>query len=253
MDISLHNAAEQVDSGKKAPLKLYKSIIFTKKQKGYLVVKRVLDVVFAGLLLILLSPAFLLIALTIKLTSSGPVLFRQERMGQYGKPILIYKFRTMYRDAPNVATAELSDPDQYITPVGRLLRATSMDELPQLLNILKGNMAFIGPRPLILSETGIHTSRLQEGVYFLRPGLTGLAQVNGRDLVSPEHKVAYDVEYLHTFGWKQDFSILFRTVAAVWKRDGIAEGTQTEFKVEPETVESAEPIKVTEENYDQVP
>jgi O-antigen biosynthesis protein WbqP len=207
-----------------AELKLYPSISFTPAQRRYCVVKRASDIILSALLLLLLSPLFLMVALIIKATSRGPVFFRQERMGQFGKSILVYKFRTMHCNTPNVATCELHDPDQYITRAGRFLRVTSLDELPQLINILRGDMSFIGPRPLILSETEIHTGRLQRGIYYLRPGLTGLAQINGRDLVSQEQKIRYDEEYLHSFSFKLDCKIFFQTIKAVLKRDGISEG-----------------------------
>lgn len=212
------------NSHKVADLKLYPSISFTPSQRRYCVVKRALDIILSSLLLLLLSPLFLTIALIVKATSRGPVLFRQKRMGQFGKTILVYKFRTMYCSAPNVATCKLHNPDQYITPVGRFLRVTSLDELPQLINILHGDMSFIGPRPLILSETEIHTGRMQRGIYYLRPGLTGLAQINGRDIVSQRQKIRYDEEYLHSFSFKMDCKIFFQTIKAVLKRDGISEG-----------------------------
>lgn len=225
-----------------AELKLYPSISFTASQRRYRAVKRAADIIFSVLLLLLFSPIFLVVALTIKATSRGPVFFRQERMGQFGKTILVYKFRTMYRDAPNVATCNLHNPDQYITPVGRFLRVTSLDELPQLLNILRGDMSFIGPRPLILSEKEIHTGRMQRGIYYLRPGLTGLAQINGRDLVSQEQKILFDEEYLRSFCMKMDCKIFFQTIGAVLKRDGISEGDSSSFETlddvsEPETSE----------------
>jgi O-antigen biosynthesis protein WbqP len=227
------------DSYRSADLKLYPSITFTESQRRYRVVKRAADIILSALLLLLLSPLFLIVAIIIKANSRGPVLFRQERMGQFGKTILVYKFRTMYSDAPNVATCDLHNPDQYITPVGRFLRVTSIDELPQLINILCGDMSFIGPRPLILSEKEVHIGRMQKGIYYLKPGLTGLAQISGRDLVSQEQKILYDEEYLHSFCMKLDCKIVLQTIKTVLKRDGIAEG-DTAFCENPNNISELE-------------
>lgn len=230
MEVSPHNIINKKKSRSfsEAELKLYPSAIFTPEQRRYSTVKRMVDVFFSSLLLILFLPLFAIIALAIMLTSRGSVFFRQERMGRYGKTILVYKFRTMYCNTPNVATCKLHNPDQYITPVGRFLRVTSLDELPQLINILRGDMSFIGPRPLILSEKEVHSDRMQKGVYCLRPGLTGLAQISGRDLVTHTQKVKFDEEYLHTFCLKLDCRIFFRTIWAVLKRDGVSEGDSAE-------------------------
>ena len=226
MEVSPHTTTDRDKKNhfSRIDLKLYPSAVFTPAQRRYCVIKRILDVFFATLLLILCLPVFAVVALAIVVTSRGPVFFRQERMGRYGKTILVFKFRSMSCNAPNVATCKLHNPDQYITSVGRFLRVTSLDELPQLINILRGDMSFVGPRPLILAERGIHIGRMQKGVYCLRPGLTGLAQVSGRDLVTVTQKVKLDEEYLHRFCMKLDWQIIFRTIGAVAKQDGVSEG-----------------------------
>lgn len=240
MEVSPHDTANKTKRNhpSEIDLKLYPSAVFTPAQQRYSRVKRITDFIFAFLLSLLSLPLFAIISLAILISTHDPVLFRQERMGRYGKTILVYKFRTMYCNAPNVATCKLHNPDQYITPIGRLLRVTSLDELPQLINILRGDMSFVGPRPLILSEKEIHVGRMQKGVYCLRPGLTGLAQVSGRDLVSNTQKVKLDEEYLHTFCMKLDCRIFFRTIGAVLKHDGVSEGDEAEHGTSDEVDES---------------
>ncbi|NLJ30265.1 MAG: sugar transferase [Clostridiales bacterium] len=219
-------------------LRVYETYCPTRGQKHYVPLKRFFDIILSGTMLVLLSPIFFLSAAAIKLDSHGPVLFRQKRVGRNGRKIIVYKFRSMDLSAPkNRSTASLRDSEKYITRVGRILRKTSLDEIPQLINILRGDMSIIGPRPLIPQENDVHEMRYQNGVYFLRPGLTGLAQVNGRDLVSPEEKVRYDTEYLHTFSWRKDISIFFETICKVFRRDGVVEGSE---QVAPESFEQAE-------------
>lgn len=248
------NAAQRIDrdGNPKRKLTLLKSVSFTKRQRIYFVVKRLLDVIFSGVLLAVLSPLLAVIAVAVKCSSCGPVIFRQKRVGRYGNLIKVYKFRTMSVDTPNVATADLDDPNRFITPVGRLLRDTSLDELPQLLNILRGDMSFVGPRPLIPAEEEIHIRRMEKGVYYLRPGMTGLAQINGRDLVSPELKVEFDAEYLKRFGFKMDWAILTHTVGTVLKRDGIVEGSgqSEEAAPAPKTEDSSDEVE-KQQNYRQ--
>jgi O-antigen biosynthesis protein WbqP len=131
----------------------------------------------------------------------------------------------------NIATSELENADQYITRAGKFLRKTSIDELPQLINVIKGDMSIVGPRPLIINERYIHSMRYQQGVYFLRPGLAGLAQVNGRDLVDPEEKIRLDAEYLHTFSFKTDIKILLKTIQVVFTHSGYVEGKQSQVNL----------------------
>ena len=167
-----------------------------------------------------------MLCLAIKLDSPGPVFFKQKRVGIHKSYFDILKFRTMRIDTPHdMPTHLLHDPEQYITRVGRFLRKTSLDELPQLWNILKGDMSFVGPRPLISSEMRAHRLRLEYGVYRFRPGLTGWAQINGRDSISLLRKMKLDKEYCDNWSLKLDLIILLRSVGAVVKQEGFHEGT----------------------------
>ena len=155
--------------------------------------KRLLDIVLSLTALIVLAPLLLVLALLVKLDSPGPALFKQKRVGRNEKLFDIYKFRSMYTSAPrDVATSELQNAESHITRVGRVLRKTSLDELPQLFNVLKGEMSLIGPRPLVPNEKDIHELRREKGAYRVRPGITGWAQVNGRDCVLPVDKARLD-------------------------------------------------------------
>ena len=192
---------------------------------SYRVVKRILDICFSALALLVLLPLFVLIGLVVCLDSPGSPIFAQERAGQHKKSIRVYKFRTMYRDTPeNVPTGERERPYDGITRVGRFLRRSSLDELPQLFNILKGEMSFVGPRPLIWAETEIIEARDRLGVYEVRPGLTGWAQVNGRDLVTAVQKEALDAEYVRHMSFWFDVRCLRRTVKVVLCAEGFREG-----------------------------
>jgi len=196
-----------------------------KKIKSYSVLKRILDFLVAltgGL--VALIPC-LAVAAAIRLEDKGPVLFCQERVGRNGQPFTCYKFRTMRMDAPhNCATIDMQDG--YITRVGKILRKASIDEIPQLINIIKGEMSVIGPRPLIPGEEYIHRERYRRGVYFLRPGISGLAQVNGRDNLSPDAKVRFDEEYLKKCSLGTDIGILVKTVLNVLQAKDIVDGNQ---------------------------
>lgn len=188
-------------------------------------VKRGLDLVFAVLLVICLSPIMLGLAIWIKLDSKGPVLFRQERVGRNGEPFTIYKFRSMSDDAPHqMATSEFDSALSYITRSGRIMRKLSLDELPQLFNVIKGEMSFIGPRPLIAKEEYVLQLRRANGAEDVTPGITGLAQVRGRDEVTDDQKAAYDGEYAKDLSFKEDCSILFKTVADVVQSRGVHDG-----------------------------
>lgn len=186
--------------------------------------KRLFDIVVSFIGLIVLSPLFLVIMGVNFFTPNCKVFFSHERRGRRGKPFKIYKFQTMKNNAPNCATNELENPDQYITKVGKILRKTSLDELPQLWNILKGDMSFVGPRPLISSELRAHRLRLEYGVYRFRPGLTGWAQVNGRDDISLMKKMSLDKEYCDNWSLKLDLIILLRSVKVCVKQEGFQEG-----------------------------
>ena len=188
----------------------------------YAAVKRVLDVFFSATLLFLLSFFLFVIWLAVRLDSPGRGIFRQIRVGRDGELFKCYKFRTMYSSAPPCRPSSLFfDADKYITPVGRFLRRTSLDELPQLFNVLKGDMSLVGPRPLILAETQVHDGRRESGVYALRPGITGLSQVRGRNSVSDLRKIELDREYLWNFGFLQDAKIIGMTLYTVIRGEGI--------------------------------
>lgn len=186
--------------------------------------KRLFDIVVSFFSLIILSPLFLFIIAVNYFTPNCKVFFSHERRGRSGKPFKIYKFQTMKNDTPNCATGELENPEQYITKFGAFLRKTSMDELPQLWNILKGDMSFVGPRPLISSEIRAHRLRLEYGVYRFRPGLTGWAQINGRDDISLMKKMKLDKEYCDKWSLKLDLIILLRSFGVVVKQKGYQEG-----------------------------
>lgn len=186
--------------------------------------KRNFDILTSLLLLVILSPLFLILMITIKLTSKGPVFFTQKRIGKDNKDFLLYKFRTMKIDTPNVATHLLDNPEQYITTVGKFLRKSSFDELPQLINILKGDMTYVGPRPALYNQYDLKRMRTKVGVHKLLPGVTGWAQINGRDAIAIENKVKYDEEYLLNRSIKFNIKIIFLTVFRVLRADGFVEG-----------------------------
>lgn len=197
---------------------------FLKKYLGPTKIKRLFDIVMSLAALIILSPVFLVICIANLLTPDTSVFFSHERRGRRGKPFKIYKFQTMKNNTPNVATGQLENPDQYITKIGKFLRKTSLDELPQLWNILKGDMSFVGPRPLISSEMRAHRLRIEYGVYRFRPGLTGMAQINGRDEISIMKKVKYDKLYCDNWSLKLDLVILLRSFGVTLKQEGYQEG-----------------------------
>lgn len=191
----------------------------------YPTVKRFLDICISAVSLVVFSPLLLLTALLVRLTSPGPAVFTQKRAGRNGKIFTIYKFRTMRRDTPsNLATHLLSNPESFITPIGRLLRKTSLDELPQLFNVLRGDMSLIGPRPALFNQYDLIRLREEAGVNRVRPGLTGWAQVNGRDLLSIPEKVAYDREYVENLSLRFDLKCLLRSFTSVLSADGVKEG-----------------------------
>lgn len=186
--------------------------------------KRIFDFTVSLLLIILSSPVFLIIALIVLIDSGHPVIFKQYRVGKGNKLFYIYKFRTMRVNTRNASTDELEEAEQAITKSGRILRKTSLDELPQLFNVLTGKMSFVGPRPLIPEEKEIRQIRKEYNVYSVRPGITGLAQVNGRDMLSAEEKALFDKEYVEKQSFMLDMKILFKTVLVVLKRENIIEG-----------------------------
>jgi O-antigen biosynthesis protein WbqP len=188
-------------------------------------IKRVLDITLSFTALILLSPVFIVTAVLIKTNSRGRVLFRQKRVGLRKKYFSILKFRTMRSDTPNdVPTHMLSDSGAYITKVGAVLRKTSLDELPQLINILKGDMSIVGPRPALWNQYDLLAERDKYGANDIKPGLTGLAQINGRDELPIPVKAAYDGEYARSVTFRSDTKCVFLTVVRVFKRTGVVEG-----------------------------
>ena len=187
--------------------------MYSLKNERYLSVKRILDIIFSAILIAFLILPMALIGAIICINSSGGAIFRQRRVGKNGKSFVCYKFRTMYKDAPeNMPQSKFYDKDRYITPVGRFLRLTSLDELPQLFNVLKGDMSLVGPRPLIPSEGEIHELRRRCGVYSIRPGITGLAQINGRDKIDDLEKTRLDVRYRRNMSLLEDVRIAYRTL-----------------------------------------
>ena len=193
--------------------------------KTYRFFKRAADIVLSALALIILLVPMLIVALLIAIFDPGKIFFTQKRVGKDGKLFTIYKFRTMRMNAPKyMATSDVDDPRKFLTPLGRTLRKWSLDEIPQLINVLKGDMSLVGPRPLIPNEEDIHKMRDRFGVYNIRPGVTGLAQINGRDTISPAEKVRWDVCYVEHFGLVMDLKILLATVPKVFGHAGVVEG-----------------------------
>ena len=184
-------------------------------------IKTIIDVLFASLLTVALLPLLALIAVSVKLTSSGPVLFKQLRYGKNSEQFWIYKFRTMQIDAPILADQDFYNKDKYLTPIGKFLRSTSLDELPQLINILDGDMSFIGPRPLSDTDIEVISARLENGADLIKPGITGYAQVNGRNTIDNEQKAYLDSVYAKNISLKFAVWIIFQTVFKVLSRKDI--------------------------------
>lgn len=192
--------------------------------------KRIFDILSSLIAIILFSPILLTLAIIVKCTSQGPVLFKQRRIGKDNVEFMIYKFRTMRIDTPNVATHLLKNPEQYITPIGKFMRKTSLDELPQLFNILKGEMSVVGPRPALYNQYDLIEMRTNANVHTVRPGLTGLAQVSGRDELENEQKVYFDQQYVQKQSFFFDLKLIFLTVVKVFKSEGVIEGDTTSKK-----------------------
>lgn len=191
----------------------------------YIRFKRAIDFVLALLGLIVLSPVFLLLVIAIKVDSRGPVLFKQKRVGIHKTYFNILKFRTMRIDTPkDTPTHLLKNPEQYITKVGKFLRKTSLDELPQIINILKGDMAVVGPRPALWNQYDLIAERDKYGANDIRPGLTGWAQINGRDELEIPVKAKLDGEYVKRMGFLMDCRCFFGTFLSVLSGDGVVEG-----------------------------
>lgn len=205
----------------------------TKKQKRYMVFKRALDLVFSGIGLIVFFPLAVLIMIVIKCDSKGPVFFKQTRIGKDKSHFEIWKFRSMRADAlQNVPTHLLEDPEKYITKVGRFLRKSSLDELPQLINIFKGEMSFVGPRPALWNQYDLIEERDKYGAHEVLPGLTGLAQINGRDTLEINTKAMFDGKYVKDFGLKMDMHCFWGTFEPVIRRKDVIEGIVWELDKE---------------------
>ncbi len=184
--------------------------------------KRLFDVFLALMASIILMVPIALTALAVRLTSKGPALYWSDRVGRHNRIFRMPKFRSMRTDTPAVATHLLTDPSRYLTPIGPFLRKSSLDELPQLWSILKGDMSFVGPRPALFNQDDLIALRTEQGVHQLVPGLTGWAQVNGRDELPIPQKVALDAEYLRRQSLWFDIRILWMTFVKVLRRDGVA-------------------------------
>ncbi len=192
---------------------------------SYRYIKRGIDILLSGLAVIILSPALLVLCAAIKIDSRGPILFKQKRIGIHKTYFWIYKFRTMRTDTPkDMPTHLLTNPEQYITKVGKFLRKTSLDELPQIFNILKGDMSIVGPRPALWNQDDLIAERDKYGANDVMPGLTGWAQINGRDELEIPVKAAFDGEYVKKFGFAMDVRCFFGTFLSVLRGDGVVEG-----------------------------
>lgn len=203
----------------------------------YQKIKRVIDFILSLTAIIILFPVLLILVIAIKAESRGPIFFKQKRMGIHKSHFMIYKFRTMRIDTPkDVPTHLLKNPDQYITKVGHFLRKTSLDELPQLINIVKGDMAIVGPRPALWNQYDLIAERDKYHANDILPGLTGWAQINGRDELEIPVKAKLDGEYVKKMSFLFDLRCLFGTVFSVLRSDGVVEGgTGTLHKEKKET------------------
>lgn len=192
---------------------------------GYRYIKRIIDILLSGLAIIILSPLLLILCIAIKLDSPGPIFFIQKRVGIHKTYFQIYKFRTMRTDTPkDMPTHMLANPEQYITKTGRFLRKTSLDELPQIFNIFKGDMSIVGPRPALWNQDDLVAERDKYGANDVTPGLTGWAQINGRDELEIPVKAKLDGEYVKKYGFTMDVRCFFGTFLSVLRQDGVVEG-----------------------------
>jgi O-antigen biosynthesis protein WbqP len=184
--------------------------------------KRILDIILASVGIVVSAPLLFVVAIAVKITSKGPALHWSARIGRANTIFSMPKFRTMLVDTPQVATHLLSDPEQFLTPIGAFLRSTSLDELPQLYSILTGRLSFVGPRPALFNQDDLVALRTRCGVHALTPGLTGWAQVNGRDELAIPAKVKLDREYLEKRSLAFDFRIIAMTAMKVVRREGVS-------------------------------
>ena len=194
------------------------------KQKNKLVfldIKRAFDVILSIFFICLFFLPFLIIAILIKIDSKGPLIYWSDRIGRYNRIFKMPKFRSMVENSPLIASHLLEYPDKFLTPVGRVLRKTSLDEIPQLWSILIGDMSFVGPRPALFNQFDLIELRTLKGLHYLTPGLTGWAQVNGRNAISWEKKFELDVWYTQNIGFFLDLKILFLTIKKIFVSEGI--------------------------------
>ncbi|MFA6308353.1 MAG: sugar transferase [Clostridia bacterium] len=199
----------------------------------YFIIKRILDIVISVLGMIILLPVFLFIFAAIKLDSKGPILFKQMRIGIHKKSFIMLKFRTMSIDTPkNIPTHLLKEPDNHITKIGKILRKTSLDELPQIWNIFLGQMSIVGPRPALINQHDLIGERDKNGANEIKPGLTGWAQINGRDKLNVKGKAELDGEYVRKMSIWFDIKCFFRTFVHVIREDGVLEGDTDDISSE---------------------
>jgi O-antigen biosynthesis protein WbqP len=185
-------------------------------------IKWLVDIILCSMLLIVFAAPMALISLAVKLTSKGPILYWSDRVGRWNRIFKMPKFRSMRTNSPQVATHLLSNPDAYLTPIGGFLRRSSLDELPQLFSVLNGDLSLVGPRPALFNQDDLIALRTKSGVHELVPGITGWAQVNGRDELPIPEKVRLDCEYLRIRSFWLDIKILFLTILKVARREGVS-------------------------------
>ena len=203
--------------------------------------KRLIDIVLSFIGIVVLIPFWIIMAILIKCTSKGPILFKQDRVGKNKKIFKIWKYRTMRIDTPkDCPTHLLENPDQYITKVGKFLRKTSLDELPQIFNIFVGKMSIIGPRPALWNQDDLILERDKYGANDIRPGLTGWAQINGRDELEIEDKARLDGEYVQKMSFLFDCKCFFGTIKSVFKHEGVVEGGTGEIHKKEEAAKNEE-------------
>lgn len=204
---------------------IQKKEFLTKQQRRYLPIKRYIDLILSGIGIVILSPILLILCIAIKIDTPGPILFKQKRVGLNKELFEIWKFRTMRVDTPkDMPTHMLSNPDQYITKTGKFLRKTSLDELPQIFNIFSGKMSIIGPRPCLWNQEDLIKERDRFGANNILPGLTGWAQINGRDELEIPIKAKLDGEYVEKLSFIFDCKCFFGTITSVLRHDGVIEG-----------------------------
>lgn len=196
-------------------------------KKAYIILKTIIDKILSLIALIILLPFFIIFAIIIKLESKGPIFFKQKRVGKNKKLFYIYKFRSMRSDTPkDMPTHMLNNAESYITKFGGFMRKTSIDELPQIINILKGDMSIVGPRPALWNQDDLIAERDKYHANDVLPGLTGWAQINGRDELPIPVKAKFDGEYVEKMSFAFDVKIFFKTIGNVFKHEGIVEGNQ---------------------------